>query len=219
MLDWLADVAPARHSRYLVWSENRQDMAQKLYQMNLKVSEAWYLPLHTLEILVRNKTFHHLNARCGENWLINPNFIRLPEHQKDVQEVIRRYHCENDWNKIVAELKFSFWTGLFSRQYNDLWRNKGLRFIFQNSDLQRAEIAHKLKEIRILRNRVAHYEPILQLPLLRLHTDLTEICGWLEPRCLTWLRSNSRVLQIHPTQQVIIENQYQKEQLNPSINL
>lgn len=65
--------------------------------------------------------------------------------------------------QIVAELNFGFWSSLFGRNSNHLWQH--LRPIFQTVKLQRHAIALQLDNFRHLRNRVAHYEPIVALPL------------------------------------------------------
>jgi hypothetical protein len=199
MLDWLATVAPERHAVYMAWAGGHGRRAAELYQLNLRVSEAWYIPLHTLEVLLRNQTHNYMAQKIRGDWLTDSNLITLPEHQQHIQDIMRRFDCENDNTKLMNELNFSFWTGLYGRHYDHLWRTWGLRKIFQHkSAIQRASLAHKLKEIRHLRNKIAHYEPILHLPLTKIYIDTIEICGWLEPSCLPWLNAVSRFPQVYP---------------------
>src|SRR3546814_15401577 len=64
---------------------------------------------------------------------------------------------------IGAELNFGFWASLFGLKSHHLWQS--LRPIFQTKGVQRSVSALDLRDLRILRNRVAHYEPIIALPL------------------------------------------------------
>jgi hypothetical protein len=63
--------------------------------------------------------------------------------------------------RMVAELTFGFWVGLTGPKYSvDLWE-RHLYKAFPNAKLGRKQLNKRLESIRLLRNRVAHHEPIL----------------------------------------------------------
>ena len=92
----------------------------------------------------------------------------------------------NDVGRVLAELKLGFWTRLFSRHYDALlWHNGTFittAFPFANKqNRQRSNLATRFDQIRRFRNRVFHYEPILNNDLRKVHSDILETMGWIEP--------------------------------------
>ncbi|WP_197696971.1 hypothetical protein [Bradyrhizobium sp. ORS 285] len=103
---------------------------------------------------------------------------------------------------MVAELNFGFWSSLFGRHSNHLWQH--LRPIFQTSGIQRKDIAVQLENLRALRNRVAHYEPILALPLAQRYADITTLTGWLSPSAAAWTNVASKWTGLYPGVPILI---------------
>lgn len=73
---------------------------------------------------------------------------------------------------VIAELMFGFWCGLFNSNYADitstdkLWPNLEEK-VFPNLkpiDRRYQSVFHKLDAIKLLRNRVAHHEPVWKHP-------------------------------------------------------
>jgi hypothetical protein len=154
------------------------DIAQalRLYMWNTALSEALYGPLQGLEIILRNKIHQRLSAAFGTCWYDAPGFRDTSCAQATRQD------------RIVAELSFGSWVGLFGPKYEThLWRPH-LRNVFVNSPTPflRKQAHAALDEIRLLRNRVAHHEPILHLRLAELHWLILDSIGW-------FLRGNRRV--------------------------
>jgi len=48
--------------------------------------------------------------------------------------------------------------------------------------ISRKEFRKKVHPLLKLRNRIAHYEPILEYNLVAAHKDITEIIYWIEPK-------------------------------------
>lgn len=57
-----------RMGSYLRWADQSGVSASCLYAMNLQLSESLYVPLQTLEILLRNRVHQVLAAEHGEFW-------------------------------------------------------------------------------------------------------------------------------------------------------
>ncbi|MDP3339543.1 hypothetical protein [Frigidibacter sp.] len=63
-------------------------------------------------------------------------------------------------SQVIAQLTMHFWKRLFSDQYEAMLWKRGLRKIFPNKTLSRANIASHLEVIYEMRNRLAHHEPV-----------------------------------------------------------
>ena len=92
--------------------------------------------------------------------------------------------------RIVAELPFGFWTGITGPRYADLWRLHLVK-AFPRRPLQRREVHDRLNTIRKLRNRIAHYEPILSRPLQKDFNQILDAITWVSPVAARWVRAQS----------------------------
>ena len=69
--------------------------------------------------------------------------------------------------KIIAELSFGFWVNLFKKPYDKKLRIKDLKKVFPNLPskqeklMNREVIYRELNHIRNFRNRVFHYEKVI----------------------------------------------------------
>lgn len=139
------------------------------YRQNLLISKNAYIPLSILEIALRNALDTYLTIKIGQDWHTNNTFL-TPMAQKKIKEVndTLKGHKETDSKeKIIAELNFGFWVSLFQKPYQNYFRTKDLQQIFPNMPskkeifLDREEIYKKLDHIRRFRNRVFHYEKVI----------------------------------------------------------
>lgn len=108
---------------------------------------------------------------------------------------------------IVATLSFGFWISLLGpggrtatgRKANyemTLWR-PALRAAFAHrAPLTRRQVHRPLNDLRALRNRIAHHEPILGRNLLNDHERILEICGWMSPATRAWVEHHSQVVTV-----------------------
>jgi hypothetical protein len=71
--------------------------------------------------------------------------------------------CTDD---VVAKLPFEFWTGLLDKDFEADW-HATLRVVFRNADgsVSRRDVWLLANDVRDLRNRMAHHEPIFHLPI------------------------------------------------------
>jgi len=174
----------------------------ELYAWNAQVSAALLAPLHLCEVVVRNAVSDALEAVYGAAWPRSSVFeVSLPDPgigyspRKDLQNV-RRYQTST--GKIIPELKFVFWQKMFTSRHDMRVWNTHLMRVLPNLDHSkhvsqlRHEIYDSLEEIRKLRNRIAHHEPIFKRNLTG---DLQGIVDLIEFRCkvtATWMMSNQQ---------------------------
>jgi hypothetical protein len=186
-------------ARYLRATNGDHSQALTLYSWNAYLSAALFELLHYSEVLLRNSMHFHLAqaARSGPMpvpWYDQP-WLRQPEHKK-IEEAKARValaHEDVTEGRVVAELSFGFWCGLLSRNYDDpLWRIVLYR-AFPFSDGRRVTVVHAVEHCRLLRNRIAHHEPVYDRDHADDQADALAIVGWISPQAQTWVSSRSHV--------------------------
>lgn len=191
----LVDVLSAdRFSTYQLWANQDDALAERLYSYNVQLSADFYSSLHMLEVALRNMSDKALSAAHGAAWYDDSAVLRDSYQTKCVQDArttLQRERKACTHGQIIAELNFGFWSSLFGPNSNHLWQI--LRPIFKTQGLKRKVIAQKLRDLRRLRNRIAHYEPILAQPLTDLHTDVLDLTAWLSVDAAAWITSHSRI--------------------------
>lgn len=172
-----------RLETYLSLASFNHKEALILYKSNILKSHRFYTILHILEVCLRNKIDSCLSKNFGERWfdITSIPFTSVQNHSiMEVNKFEKR-------GQVIASLSFGFWTAFFGKTFEELWR-KELRTIFNTSDaLKRGYIADKLKNIRILRNRIAHHECILKMELNSLEESAFQLIQWLSPTAYEWL--------------------------------
>jgi hypothetical protein len=180
--------------------------ALTLYAWNAQVSGALLAPLHICEVVMRNAVSDALTHMYGKDWPWSPGFVQslpLPNtgysQRKDLQNACRN---ASTTGKVIPELKFVFWQKMFtSRHEQRLWKAYLTR-VLPNVDMtkslrqQRQGIYDDLEQIRMLRNRIAHHEPIFTRNLAN---DFQKIVSLVEIKCkvtANWMINNQQALAI-----------------------
>lgn len=186
-------ISRERLKKYLAARNDDLDAALALYEWNMRLSEAFYTPLSCLEVCLRNKAYGRMAEVYGGEWLTNPAAAPLNDFSRFlVNEAVRHIDGQATTGKLIAELKFGFWVGLFATQYDaTLWR-RALYRCFRAAP-PRKRIHGRLNAIRRFRNRVAHHEPIFHRPSERMHAEITEAIGWMCADTRAWAEHHSRV--------------------------
>lgn len=162
------------------------------YFWNVALSEALYPGLAALEITLRGSIHDALTAREGTDmWfrgLLEPRQLRdYASAYLTLYERLKRNTPTSD--QIVAELTFGFWTTLLSQPYHQsLWVPRGTQLVktvfphLSPTPNNRHFVHQRYNDLRLLRNRVMHHEPIWHRPnLLREHQAVIEAIGWISP--------------------------------------
>lgn len=195
-----------RFSTYRLWAGQDQALARRLYTFNVQLSAALYGPLHMLEVALRNVADRQLTAKRGVDWMDDPKVL-VTGYQKGciegAREQLKRDRKAGTHGQMVAELNFGFWCSLFGPKSSHLW-GADLRPIFRTKGLQRHSVASQLADFRMLRNRVAHYEPILALPLAQRYADITTLTGWLSPSAAAWINDTSDWPKVYPGVPILV---------------
>lgn len=210
-----------RRQRYRVAGGGDEAATVRLYQANLRLAQALYGPLHTVEVALRNALDEHLRWHFDNDahWLITQKsgFMQHPtlpyrdpvtgqarvrdRLRRSVEEAQRNLPPTSSPGKLVAELTFGFWTSLYDREHFRILQGQPLR-VFRAAPpaLKRQDVANHLRLIRGIRNRVYHYEPlcfagdgISLADTLAAHQAIHDVCGWLGPDLLLLLQPLDQV--------------------------
>lgn len=158
-----------RIGRYLEWASGDEKVAVNIYAKNIELSSSLYLPLHMIEVVLRNVVSEALKKEYGEKWIFDCDIFDSDWHKNQVYEKIERIKKNNNINltygKVVAEQSFAFWTSMFGRKYDFLWQKCLYQIVYKEkrSNVDRKTFSERLSKIRYLRNRIAHHEPIIHL--------------------------------------------------------
>ncbi len=196
-------LSPERFARYLAWADQDRSFAVDLYGSNTRISESLYTPLQTLEVVLRNRIHVVLAAQYGEHWFDASTGIVVGPYQggqvEKAIEALGKDGKEVTGGGVVSGLTFSFWTTMFHKDYETLWQQVLHRIADTGAPrgLKRKSFSGPLTQVRILRNRIAHHEPILGWDLRKHHQRMLEMIGWLSPTAADWCRTHDRFPQVH----------------------
>jgi hypothetical protein len=180
-------VSQPRLQSYLDACLQDQDKTIWLYQANIALSQELSGAINWFEVILRNMIDQQYTARW-QNWLVDTqvtnSFLsasnRKCRHSIDrINATIDKLNKQNktiSHNNIVGELSFGFWVTLFEENQFYAGKKELIRVFFQESFVRvneqtkrnfrlkdsqiRILLYDKLKTIQLLRNRIAHHEPI-----------------------------------------------------------
>ena len=203
-------LSPERLSTYLRAVPDRdKEQAVRLYIWNVALSSAFYGVLQGLEVTLRNAMHNRLSESYGPAWYENPRTGLDDGGMRRVESL--KTHLEQSGRKpvtparMVAGLSFGFWVSLLgnggriaelNRRANyemTLWR-PALRNAFPHvRSLTRKRAHAALDQLRILRNRIAHHEPVFSRDHMEDYQLILEVTGWISPPTREWLDRHNRV--------------------------
>lgn len=196
-----------RFATYLQHCGNDRNRALELYQWNLELSSAFIVPLHLLEVSLRNAVVECLVTVHTLNWPWNQGFIRrLPNPPKgysptrDLQSVSRMQNPT--MGKVVAELKFVFWEKMFTARHDKRLWNQRIKAVFPNAPaaLTPSQIRSKIYDdvfiIREMRNRIAHHEPIFSRNNQDDYNRIRQLLEWRNQPTADWMDSLQTVTRL-----------------------
>lgn len=173
--------------------------ALRLYVWNMEVSAAMWGLLHVLEVAYRNAAHRELTVLFGRpDWWSSPSVGLHPVGGRMVSEAARdlaRSRKPATPSRMVAELRFGFWVSLLGKG-NDyetrLWR-PALHRAFPGYRGLRAPLHRELDLARLLRNRIAHLEPIHRRHLAADRITLLRLIGMVSPAIERFARRHDRL--------------------------
>lgn len=193
-----------RISKFLDETDSPHHLLNK-YHRNIILSEAMIPVLHYLEILLRNQIDKVLRKHFGEEWLLSLPLKLMISYKdiKKISEIINKIKRENRsaclHDNILSQMTFGFWCSFFNKKYDPiLWHRKdSFKTAFPylpKSKRRRVFIERKLLNIKIIRNRIAHHEPVWnhEVSIDEVHKNCCEIIKFISPEALSLLSTIDR---------------------------
>lgn len=198
-----ASLSEDRLATYRRETHNDMEKAVRLYTWNTAISAAFYAPLQGLEVTLRNALHVQLTQAYGPSWYDNPatHLSNVgKQHIERARKDLLRDRKPDDAPHIVAALSFGFWERLLShgpRGKNNyeiaLWR-PALHKAFPHAKPRRRQTVHRpIMELRNLRNRIAHHEPVFRRNLRSDYDDILGVLGWICPATSSWIKHHNAV--------------------------
>ena len=173
--EFQAIISIERLQRYLSACGGNTKKTMTLYRLNLNLSQEVFTLLSCFEVAIRNSIDAFMISHFGNDWLrdaVMPGGIFDIPSCRDSANIIRKAYTRllrnNSYthSKLLAEMEFGVWKYMFANpQYGATGR--ALLSIFPNKPRSTAKCQYnntymfnELDGINILRNRIAHHEPI-----------------------------------------------------------
>ena len=181
------------------------------YFWNIALCQALYPSLGTLEVAVRNTIHTTLSIHFDRTeWYDTPGVLQRRERDQiaKAKAKIRAANKQPVPGRVIASLTFGFWTSLLDALYGNspngpqIWRSPNGQLLmdaFPHAPKHalgvRRPTFNRLDDIRLLRNRVFHYEriyhgivlpgrgrhaPLRHVSIAQMHTDVIDMIGWVD---------------------------------------
>lgn len=173
----------SRVSRYQKAANQNKRKAQKMYYANARIAQSFQPLISFFEVILRNHLHYAIAKYYGDvQWLINQKngfmtdssltYMDKKTHQtrtndflkKEVEraeKVLANKGRNITAGRVIAELNFGFWNSLYETHHYALLKGVPCT-IFKKlpSGYGRKEINNRIQQIRNLRNRISHNEPL-----------------------------------------------------------
>jgi hypothetical protein len=211
-------ISRERYQLFRVAANHDHDVTRRLYEWNATASGAFLELLSYLEVILRNAVDSELatlevppTARVQSDrgwWFSSPTFLAEPELKKfeTARSHIRDPEKFNR-DKVLSSLTFSFWQSIFGGAYEELFRHHSRKaFSAAPNGFQRKDVSRRLDALRLLRNKVAHHQPIHDYPLEEQFEQALELREWTDPRACEWVRDLSTIPAILAERPIAIDS-------------
>ena len=184
---------------YLDAAHGDRAVALQHYTRNVQLGAAFHGPLQALEVTLRNTMHGQLATHYGSHWYMDPA-PGLDSHARNaIDGQLRHSMGALTPGEFVASMSLGFWVRLLGRgsyingggkadYEKTLWR-PALFKAFPGR--QRRAVQQRLDQLRQLRNRVAHHEPIFDRDLTEDYALLLEAVGWISADIRAWIETHS----------------------------
>ena len=154
-----------------------------IYVWNSELCKEVMFSMNIWEVCLRNKLSSVLSGAYGGDWPYSSALLRKLSgddckklaNAKERQEKKHKVRAAPR-DAVVADLTVGFWSSLLTKGYEVSfgWRFGGkLDAIFpHNASMTFSQISESQERLRVLRNRVAHHEPIFHMDLSARRDDL-----------------------------------------------
>lgn len=196
-------ISAKRFSTYLKAAGFQAHHALELYLYNARLAKAFLFPLHVLEIMLRNAVDEVLSARFSTDWHLDAGLHRIltPESRATLDKAVSRAEKARASSKddVIARLTFDFWSNLFRPHYDRAIWQTGMKCLLPNTVITRARFKPLVMDINLLRNRIAHHEPIFAMDVSNQYKRILTAIDHRSPQAAQWLKAHATVNKVMRT--------------------
>lgn len=201
-----AAISAPRLAPYLHRYGGNVQLGVRLYAWNLELSGAFWGPISVLEITLRNAMHEAMSAnRADKDWW-NLSVVNLESREdKQIDSAMDKLANAGNYrpsaDDVVAATSMGLWVGLLgvgvARHHlydyeSRLWPRLQSAFV-NRGGLGRRQIHAKLNRVRVLRNRIAHHEPLLKLNHAEQRDLIIECVGLIDSDMANYVAANHRI--------------------------
>lgn len=207
----------SRVSRYQKAANGDKKKAMAMYYANARLARAFQPLISCFEVVLRNQLHYALANHFNDvQWLVNQKagFISDPslthvvkktgkmkvnDFLKKEVERSERALTEKGRNvtagRVIAELNFGFWNSLYETHHYALLKGVPCT-IFRSlpTGIGRKEVNQRVQQIRVMRNRISHNEPLCfndkqydMAYVNEMYAMIRDFLGWIDPKILASL--------------------------------
>jgi len=170
--------------------------ALDLYRWNCRLGLALFELIGWFEIAWRNAVDDAISSRRRQtrHWLFDTTFPLQRATRERIARAVSTTagagRAEPAPGRVIAELPLGFWRFPTLRGYTTTMWAPYLSHAFPHAPRRprRDEVDNRLQPIILLRNRIAHHEPVFGQPPLvrRTIADILELGAWINPQASRW---------------------------------
>lgn len=216
----------SRVAKYYRATNRNKNKAVMLYFANMKIAQAFHPLLSSFEVILRNQLHYALAHHFSDgNWIINQKagFMIAPSltytNKRTKKKVTNDYILKEvlkaekkiaergvrvTTGRVIAEQTLGFWNSFYETHHYALLAGVPCR-IFKKlpSGYGRKEINDIIVQVRELRNRINHNEPICfvnrkcDFSYVRcMYAIISDFLTWIDPEIMPSLREVDKVCKI-----------------------
>lgn len=194
-------ISRARLQGYLSKTDDDLQRAIALYTWNSRMSAECFIAIGHLEVLLRNTIDTAFQDYCADSLRGIPWFLQLhsglhkteQENIATAREHLAREGKPDSRDRVIAQLTFGFWTRLFGKTYDELWK-RCLHKVFANGmnpSITRREVVALLEHVRLIRNHAAHQNFMKREDVANAANDILHLADLISPSYATWMRNDA----------------------------
>lgn len=172
-------LSSGRFETFLKSSNGDFEQALRLYVWNIAISSAFWGSFHVLEVSLRNVLQAELvRSFKRDDWWNSEVRLHMDTKasiDKAVKAAQKKHKEQILPGHVIAEFSFTFWIDLLSNRYHERLWGTTLSGAFLPIQVHRKDLHRALEQLRKLRNRIAHHEPIYD----RILEDDLKLIKWI----------------------------------------
>ena len=170
----------------------------EIFFFRAEIAAALWVHIQAFESTLRNFVYEALVLIYEEKeWWKIPNLL-FDGESRDIERTTESLSKRKEFLTpilVVHNMSLSFWIKLLGKRYHETIWLQIIKYMPVYPG-RREDFYNKAREIRNLRNSIAHHGPIMRRNLIRDHAYLGELTAILDPELARQVEKRSRVLDL-----------------------